>query len=118
MKQEDLQVGQRVYSAAFEVPMDDKPSCPVYVRVLEFEVKMLGKARFELVGKGGRRYGEYSTNPKLIASLASSPAEAVDFLYKVTEQRLAHALARIEHTKRQANEELMAIMEWRNLHGL
>jgi hypothetical protein len=114
MRQEDMQVGQKVWRAAIVDGIDGKDR----LFVTEYEVAMVGKARFELRGARSAIRGLYSNNRELLQELQPSPAAAAGYLSARLDKDLKDAEASYRRTAERLREHEQLLRDWFNKAAL
>ena len=109
MTKEELKVGQVVYMAViFDTMQGDD-----VLRVREYEVKMLGKSRFELVSKSARIRGFYDHYRDTFRALKSSPEGAVAFLEARLGKDGQELQKKFERDMDRNREHLKLVTDWK-----
>jgi hypothetical protein len=122
MKRDNLVVGNKVYRATMEVPIDATQQD--YVNVTEYTVTKVGDLRYEVrtSGRGSSfgstRGGMYRNNGEFLSALQHSPAEAVAYLELRMAVNIKEAKEGLRRLEARTLEHQKAIQEWRNTRGL
>jgi hypothetical protein len=121
MKRDNLVVGNKVYRATMEVPIE--ATKPDYVNVTEYVVTKVGDLRYEVRTSKGSSYGSarggmYRNNGEFLAALQHSPAEAVAYLELRTAVNLKEAKEGVRRLEARTLEHQKALQEWKVSHGL
>jgi hypothetical protein len=113
MKPEDLILGMICYRASFVDLLDTSER----IIVTEFKVTKAGKTAFQVKGLNSAYQGHWHTNTGIVRSLQRTPADAVDYLLRLTEAELVSERGRLVRLEARAKEVREMVAKWRSDNG-